>query len=82
MTPPQNAEPPPPKSRRSWITWLVLAGLLALFWWWQSAAGEAMQPDVDYTQAVEWIKADKVKSVLMRGDSLTGELTAPNDVWI
>jgi cell division protease FtsH len=54
--------------------------MLALFYWWQSSAGEAQHPDVDYSTAYTWIQAGKVKSVDLRGDSLDGVLTAPENI--
>jgi cell division protease FtsH len=78
-TPPPAAGPEPPSSppRRPWTTWIILALVLAAFYWWQASASSAAQPEVDYSTVVQWIKDGKVKSVVMRGDALTGELTGP-----
>src|SRR5690348_4618079 len=79
-TPPPPAagpEAPPPPPRRSWTTWIVLALALAAFYWWQASASSAAQPEVDYSTVVQWLKDGKVKSVVMRGEALTGELDGP-----
>src|SRR5690348_16537040 len=80
VTPPKKSEPPPSSPRRTWLTWIVLAALLGAFYWWQASSSTAAQPEVDYSTVVQWARAGKVKSVVMRGDALTGELTAPESV--
>ena len=79
-TPPDGPPTPPPPSRRSWLTWIVLAALLGLFYLWQASGGQAQQPEVDYTTAYHWIDGGKVKSAVLRGDSLSGELNAPEKI--
>ncbi|HTR51219.1 MAG TPA: ATP-dependent zinc metalloprotease FtsH [Kofleriaceae bacterium] len=76
----QPPKPPEPK-RRSWPTWLLLALLLGLFYAWQATSSSAaVQPEVAYSSAYGWIRDGKVKSVVMRGDALTGELAIPEMV--
>jgi cell division protease FtsH len=80
-SPPAAAPPQQPAApRRSWITWLVLAAVLGAFYWWQASASQAAQPEVDYSTVVQWIRGGMVKSVVMRGDALTGELAAPETI--
>jgi len=60
---------------------LLLTGL-----WMMRGGGDREGPDVDYSTAVAWVRADKVKSVVIRGDAVLGTLHAPqmyrgNAVW-
>ncbi|HEY1553858.1 MAG TPA: ATP-dependent zinc metalloprotease FtsH [Kofleriaceae bacterium] len=80
MKPPDPPEPPPPSKRRSWATWIALLAALGLFYFWQAKGSSAAQPVVDYSTAHAWIEGGKVKSIVMRGDELTGELTRPETV--
>jgi cell division protease FtsH len=75
--PTSKPEPPATRPRRSWLTWIVLAVVLASFYWWQSSSSEAAQPEVDYSTVVQWIRAGKVKAVTLRGDAVSGELATP-----
>src|SRR5689334_9057204 len=78
--PPGDAPMPPSPPRRSWLTWIALAAALGLLYLWQASGSQASLPEVDYSTAYHWISDGKVKSAVLRGSSLTGELTAPQTV--
>ena len=64
-------------AHRPW-GWLVAALLLAALWLQHSSASHEPQgAAVDYSTAVGWIREGKVKSVVLRGGSLSGVLVAP-----
>src|SRR5262245_56337629 len=67
---------PTPPHRRPW-GWLVLAAMLVAFWLWSSSRQAAPQPDVDYTQALAWIREGKVKQVTLTDTTMTGVLAEP-----
>jgi cell division protease FtsH len=70
-TPPATAPPKPP--RPLW-GWLILALLLGAFWLVQSTAGATAQPAVEYSTVLQWIRAGKVKEVVLKPSSMTGTL--------
>jgi cell division protease FtsH len=46
-----------------------------VFWLVESNVGAPARPAVDYSTALSWIRAGKVKEVVLRPDSLTGKLS-------
>ncbi len=56
---------------------MMLLVLIVAFWTWRSGGKPDLGPEVDYSTAMTWIREGKVKSVVMRGDNLAGELRAP-----
>jgi cell division protease FtsH len=73
---PPHAAPPTP----SWPPLLILALMLAGMWFWQSRSMESPRPIVDYSQFYDWVEAGQVESLLIRGQSATGELKSAAQV--
>ncbi|MES1210336.1 MAG: ATP-dependent metallopeptidase FtsH/Yme1/Tma family protein, partial [Pseudomonadota bacterium] len=74
---PPAAPPPPTASRRA----LVLLGLmLAAMWFWKSTNERADNPTVPYSQLYAWVQADKVQSVVFRGDAVDATLKNPEKI--
>ncbi|HEX7841535.1 MAG TPA: ATP-dependent zinc metalloprotease FtsH [Kofleriaceae bacterium] len=76
---PPPASPGPARAKPSWA-WFVLFALLAVFWLVESNVGAPARPAVDYSTALSWIRAGKVKEVVLRPDSLTGKLSGPQRI--
>src|SRR5215510_12765477 len=76
---PPPASPGPAPWKPSWA-WFVLLALLAVFWLVESNIGAPPRPAVDYSTALSWIRAGKVKEVVLRPDSLTGKLAEPQRI--
>jgi cell division protease FtsH len=74
--PERPSTPPAPQQRRPW-GWLLILLAIVLFWTWRDRSTQEAAPSVDYTSAIQWVREGKVKSVVIRGDDLTGELRAP-----
>ena len=78
--PPPETRPPPPtqlpepgNARPSWRGWIVLGLLLATFYLWtRYAANEEAQPTIAYTSFYKAIQEQKVQSVVMKGQTITG----------
>jgi cell division protease FtsH len=49
-------------------------------WFWQTRLIRVVQPEVDYSTAYDWIEQGQVKSVLLRGPLLKGDLESPKAV--
>jgi cell division protease FtsH len=64
-------QPPPPRSRRSWI---IVGLLLALAWAWSLANRAGSQPEVPYSTAYSWVRDGKVEEVTLAGERVTGRL--------
>jgi cell division protease FtsH len=78
MSAPRPAPDAESPGRRPWMMWLLLAAAIAGMWLWQAGRGsKAAHETVDYSTAYEWIQTGKVKSVVLEGDSLAGELASP-----
>src|SRR3954469_7864156 len=73
------AAPPPGTSRPSWA-WFVLLALLGVFWLVQSSVGTTERPAVDYSTFLQWVRAGKVKEVVVRPDSVSGKLSEAQTV--
>jgi cell division protease FtsH len=58
----------------------VFLALLAVLWFVQSSLGGSAHPTVDYSTLLQWVRAGKVKEVVLRPDSLSGTLTGPETV--
>ncbi|HEY6179677.1 MAG TPA: ATP-dependent zinc metalloprotease FtsH [Kofleriaceae bacterium] len=69
--------PPPRRPSRAWI---VPLALVAVLWFVQSSLGGAAHPTVEYSTLLQWVRAGKVKEVVLRPESLSGTLTAPETV--
>ena len=83
-TMPESRPVTTPPQRRPW-GWLIVM-LLVTGLWMMHGSGDHEGPDVDYSTAVAWVRGDKVKSVVIRGDSVVGKLHAPqmyrgNAIW-
>jgi cell division protease FtsH len=77
-TRPSSSPRPASPRRPHFLVWLVLGGALAGLWLWQSTGGDSRQhTEVDYSTAYQWIRAGVVKSVVLRGELLEGELSRP-----
>src|SRR5215813_6587893 len=72
--PPAASPSPPGPSRPSWA-WFVLLALLGVFWLVQSGVGTSERPPVEYSTFLSWVRAGKVKEVVVRPDSVSGKLT-------
>jgi cell division protease FtsH len=48
--------------------------LLAVFWLVQSGVGTTERPAVEYSTLLQWVRAGKVKEVVVRPDSVSGKL--------
>jgi cell division protease FtsH len=55
----------------------MLALLLGGLWMWRSNRTEEHGPEVDYTTALGWVRDGKVRSVVVRGSSVSGVLKDP-----
>jgi len=76
--PPTSPSPPGP-SRPSWA-WFVLLALLGVFWLVQSGVGAGERPPVEYSTFLSWVRAGKVKQVVVRPDSVSGRLSEAQTV--
>ncbi|TMQ07023.1 MAG: ATP-dependent zinc metalloprotease FtsH [Deltaproteobacteria bacterium] len=77
MAPPlpsPTAKPTPP--RPSW-RWFIVLAIVTLVWLVQSGVGSDAHQVVDYTTMLGWVRAGKVKEVVLRPDSITGTLSEP-----
>jgi cell division protease FtsH len=59
---------------------LVLALMMAGMWYWRSEREVPTQPPVDYSLFYSWIAESRVASVVIRGQTVHGELAKPVDV--
>jgi cell division protease FtsH len=73
-TPPPNLAP---RAKRPIWVWIVLVGLFGALWMWQSGEREGARSEVDYTTALGWVRGGKVKEVVLRDDSMAGQLEMP-----
>ncbi len=65
----------PRDSRPSWKGWVLFALLLLAFWGWHMfASKEPTQPPISYTTFYKLVKDKQVKSVVLRGQDVTGKL--------
>jgi cell division protease FtsH len=71
--------PPSGPSRPSWA-WFVLLALLGVFWLIQSGVGASERPPVEYSTFLQWVRAGKVKEVVVRPDSVSGKLSEAQTV--
>ncbi len=81
---PQEPAPPgarpslPPNQPFSWKAWLFLGLLLGGMGLWQSMLNqEQAYPSIDYTEFYALLQADKVDSVTIKGETVTGQLERP-----
>jgi cell division protease FtsH len=58
----------------------VLLVLLGGLWFAQSSLGGAESATVEYSTMLQWVRAGKVKDVVLRPDSATGRLREPETV--
>ncbi len=75
--PSQKPAPPPPSS---WPMLLILALMMAGMWLWRSSQESTPQPGVDYSQFYSWVESDRVESVMIRGQSVSGQLKGPEQI--
>ncbi|HEX3478847.1 MAG TPA: ATP-dependent zinc metalloprotease FtsH [Kofleriaceae bacterium] len=76
--PPATPSPPGP-SRPSWA-WFILLAVLAVFWLIQSGVGNNERPPVEYSTFLSWVRAGRVKQVVVRPDSVSGKLAEAQTV--
>src|SRR5262245_1627782 len=75
--PPQPpAGPRPALPRPSWL-WFVLLSGLAVLWLVQSSTAGPSHPTVEYSTLLGWVRAGKVKEVVLRPAELEGTLSEP-----
>jgi len=72
---PEQRSAATPPQRRPW-GWLVVMLILSAFWMWRGDSSDE-GPNVEYTTALSWVREGKVKDAVLRGDTLTGTLHAP-----
>jgi len=60
-------------------SWLVVIALFGAFWFFQQSAGTST-PAVDYSTVLQWIRAGKVKDVVLKNDALSGTLAQPQKI--
>src|SRR5215468_8894920 len=77
--PPAASPSPPGPSRPSWA-WFVLLALLGVFWLVQSGVGTSERPPVEYSTFLSWVRAGRVKQVVVRPDSVSGKLSEAQTV--
>src|SRR6266545_4931567 len=70
---------PKPRWQQPWLTWVVLAAMLFGLWLWQTTGAQEAHPEVDYSTAYAWIRDGKVARVVLKGESLDGELSSPTE---
>jgi cell division protease FtsH len=71
---------PPPGGTDSKISRRMLLALplmLAAMWLWKSTVEGRAQPPIAYSQLYDWIKAGKVQSIVIAGDSVDATLKSP-----
>src|SRR5215510_228459 len=76
---PRPPSPAPGPSRPSW-GWFVLLAVLGVFWLIQSGVGAGERPAVEYSTFLSWVRAGKVKEVVVRPDSVSGKLSEAQTV--
>src|SRR6186713_2392465 len=77
--PPSGApRPSPPEGQPfSWKAWVILAVLLAAMAVWQSQSHEQLYPMIDYSEFQRLLEGDKIESVTLEGQAITGQLRRP-----
>lgn len=71
----------PPGLRPSWRSWLFPLLILAVIWGLpQLLAQDAGYPKISYTAFYEALQGDRVRSVRLEGQTVTGELTAQFEI--
>ncbi len=81
--PPKPGQDKPPEKEPTGFSWpmlLMLAAMLVGMWFWRSSVEQSGHPAVDYSTFYDWVEADKVDSVVMRGARLDGTLKAPESI--
>src|SRR5262245_27254829 len=71
--------PPPPPAKppsRPWV-WLAVIAVIGGMWLLQSSAGNAERPAIEYSTLLDWVRAGKVKEVVLAPDNLSGTLAQP-----
>jgi cell division protease FtsH len=72
---PMRSDLPGPRLRSPVRGWLILMALLGAFWLVQSRLTEPSQSEVDYSTVLQWIRAGKVKDVVLKNRELSGTLS-------
>jgi cell division protease FtsH len=72
-----NRPPPPAPPRRKPWGWLVLAAMFTAFWLWSSSGAQPQRREIDYTTALEWIRANQVRDITVEDSNLIGTLAIP-----
>jgi cell division protease FtsH len=60
--------------------WIALLLAVAVLWIWPSGAGVKAPSEVDYSLAYRWLSEDKIESVVLRQQTLEGELRGAEEV--
>src|SRR5512141_2749770 len=76
--PPQPESPPP--GHVSWPMLLVLGAMLLGMWLWRSSIQQGQHPEIEYSTFYQWAEQNKVKSVTIQGQQVTGTLKNPEKV--
>lgn len=72
--------PQPPSPTFSWSTVVVLVLMVVGMWVWRGTQTQPAMPGVDYSVFFGWVESGQVESVTLRGQSVQGKLTKPQDV--
>ena len=75
-----SGPPSSPAPRPRWTLWLAVATVAVAIWAWWASPGVPRPPEVDYSQALDWIALGKVKSVEIDGPRLDGVLDGPQAI--
>jgi cell division protease FtsH len=73
----QAPEADKPAPRRPPWGWFVIALIASGLWLWRSSTSEPRAPEVDYSQAIVWIRSGLVTAVELADGDMTGQLRAP-----
>jgi cell division protease FtsH len=77
---PVKSENHPPNSKLSGAILLLGAALLTLLWLWKGSAAATTEPQVPYSVFYDWVRTDKLVSVVLNGETVDGALTVPETV--
>ena len=58
----------------------MILGVIAALWLVPSTLGSSAHPPVEYSTLLQWVRAGKVKAVVLRPDSISGTLSVPETV--
>ncbi len=80
-SPSSGPSPPDPSVPAPWRRWVAPVVLLAAFAFFQfSGSGGGSQPGLSYSDLFRLVEQGQVASVVIRGQAVTGTLTAPQSI--